>query len=147
LAVARIDRQRLESAAFPLTTVIQTRFVDLDIQGHVNNAAAALILQEARVELSRAGGFLDHVGSLRPVVASLTIEYAGEMHHPDVIEVSSGVLSIGRRSAVVGQLARQGGRTTLYAETVLVMTDPSGAAAIPEALRAAYERVMIRAPA
>jgi acyl-CoA thioester hydrolase len=142
--VARIDRQRLERAAFPLTTHIQTRFVDLDIQGHVNNAAAALILQEARVELSRIGRFLEHAGSLRPVVASLSIEYAGEMHHPDVIEIGSGILSIGRRSAVVGQLARQGGRPTLYSETVLVMTDPSGPTAIPAALRAAYEAVMIR---
>lgn len=142
--MARIDRQRLDGAAFPVTNTIQTRFSDVDMQGHINNAAAAVILQEARVGLNRTAGFSEIREGLRPVVAALNIEYAGEMHHHAPVEVSTGVLSIGRTSVVVAQLARQDGRATLYGETVLVMTDSAGPAAIPPTLRDAFERVLIR---
>lgn len=142
--MARIDRKRLDEAVFPVITTIQTRYDDIDAQGHVNNAAAAVLLQEGRVGLNRAARLLELRGDLRPVVAALSIEYAGEMHHPEPIEISSGVLAIGRSSVTIGQLARQGGRPTLYAETVLVMTGTDGPAAMPEPMRAAYESVLIR---
>lgn len=142
--MARIDRQRLDGAVFPVTSAIQTRFTDVDMQGHVNNAAAAVILQEARVALNRAAGFSELREGLRPVVAALHIEYVDEMHHHAAVEVSTGLLSIGRTSVLVGQVARQEGRTTLYAETALVMTTADGPTEIPPTLRSAYERVMIR---
>jgi acyl-CoA thioester hydrolase len=142
--VARIDRRRLEGAAFPVTTTIQTRFDDIDAQGHVNNAAAAVILQEARVALNHAARAQELSPDLRPVVAALSIEYAGEMYHPNSIEVSTGILAVGRSSVTVGQMARQGDHITLYAETVLVMLDSAGPAAMPDDLRAAYEGLLIR---
>ena len=142
--MARIDRQRLDTATFPVTSAIQTRFTDLDTQGHVNNAAAAVILQEARVALNRTAGFSEIRAGLRPVVAALHIEYVDEMHHHAPVEVSTGLLAIGRTSVVVGQKARQEGRTTLYAETVLVMTTADGPTEIPPALRDAYAGVLIR---
>lgn len=142
--MARIDRERLAAAAFPLTTTIQTRFDDIDSQGHVNNAAAAVILQEARVALNQAARLMDVRGAVRPVVAALSIEYAAEMHHPAPIEVASGILKIGRTSVTIGQVARQEGRPSLYAETVLVMLGPDGPAEIPPAVRTAYETLLIR---
>ena len=142
--VARIDRRRLDGAAFPTTMTVATRFSDLDTLGHVNNAAAAVLLQEARAGLNRSAGYSELKAGLRPVVASLTIEYAGEMHHPEPVEIDTGVLEIGRTSVVIGQVGRQGGRVTLYAETVLVMTDGKAPTPIPDTLRAAYERVLIR---
>lgn len=142
--MARIDRRRLDGAAFPTTMTVATRFSDVDPQGHINNAAAAVLLQEARADLNRSAGVSELREGLRPVVASLTIEYAGEMHHPAPVEIATGVLSIGRTSLVIGQLGRQGGRPALYAETVLVMLDGQGPAPIPDALRAAYARATIR---
>lgn len=142
--MARIDRGRLDGAAFPMTMTVPTRFSDVDVQGHVNNAAAAVLLQEARTGLNRQAGFSDLRAGLRPVVAALTIEYAGEMHHPGPVEISTGVLQIGRSSIVVGQLGRQDGRPTLYAETVLVITNGEGPTPIPNDLRAGYQRMMIR---
>lgn len=142
--MARIDRRRLDGAAFPTTMTVATRFSDVDAQGHINNAAAAVLLQEARAGLNRSAGYSELREGLRPVVASLTIEYAEEMHHPAPVEIETGVLSVGRSSLVVGQVGRQGDRITLYAETVLVMTNSQGPTAIPDSLRAAYERVMIR---
>jgi acyl-CoA thioester hydrolase len=142
--VARIDRRRLDRAVFPATITIPTRFDDIDALGHVNNAAAAVILQEARVALNQVAVVGEKRDALRPVVAALSIEYAGEMHFPEPIEVATGVLAIGRTSVTIGQLARQGGRATLYAETVLVMTDGAGTVALPAPLRAAYERLLIQ---
>lgn len=141
--MARIDRRRLDGAAFPVTLALQTRFDDVDVQGHVNNVAAAVFLQEARVNLNARARLADLAGGARPVVAAISIEYAGEMHHPEPIEIDSGVLALGRTSVTIGQRARQGGRTTLYAETVLVMAGENGAAAIPDPLRAAYESLML----
>lgn len=142
--MARIDRQRLDGAAFPTTMTVATRFSDMDTLGHINNAAAAVLLQEARAGMNRQAGYSELREGLRPVVASLTIEYAGEMHHPEPVEIATGVLSVGRTSVVVGQVGRQGGRPTLYAETVIVMTDGKEPTPIPDSLRAAYERVKIR---
>jgi len=142
--VARIDRNRLDGSTFPLISTVQTRFDDIDVLGHVNNAAAAVILQEARVALNRAVRLAEIQADLRVVVAALSIEYAGEMYHPEPIEVSTGVLMIGRTSVTIGQFARQGGRAALYAETVLVMTDSAGPAAMAQSLRDAYEGFLIR---
>ena len=142
--MARIDRSRLDGAALPMRMTVATRFSDMDVLGHVNNAAAAVLLQEARAGLNREAGYTDVRDGLRPVVASLTIEYAGEMHHPTPVVIETGVLSVGRTSLVVGQIGRQDGRITLYAETVLVMTKGKRPTPIPDSLRAAYERVLIR---
>ena len=46
--MARIDRAALDNANFPAAVTIPTRFADLDLQGHVNNAAVPVILQETK---------------------------------------------------------------------------------------------------
>lgn len=142
--MARIDRKRLDDGAFPILAKIPMRFTDLDVQGHVNNAASAVILQEARVAFNKAAGLVSRLEGLRPVVAALSIEYADEMYPPEPIEVRTGVLAIGRTSVTIGQVARQGGRATLYAETVLVLIDTAGPAAISGSIREAYEGLLIR---
>ena len=52
----RIDRKRFDAASFPVRFEITTRFDDLDMQGHVNNAAAVVILQEARANFNIVAG-------------------------------------------------------------------------------------------
>ena len=44
---------------------------------------------------------------LRPVVAGLRIEFALELHYPGVVEVCTGIVSIGRTSFSVAQVGRQ----------------------------------------
>jgi len=43
---SRIDRQHFDAIDFPIRVEVPIRFDDLDVPGHVNNAAAAAILQE-----------------------------------------------------------------------------------------------------
>ena len=134
----RIDRQRIEGAPAPIVTRIATRFDDLDTQGHINNAAVVVLLQEARVGFNIAIGLPRVPRGLRWMVAGLHVEYARELHHPDPVEVATTILSIGRSSFVMGQVARQGGHGAVYAETAIVLTDDTGPAALPDDLRAAY---------
>src|SRR3546814_7426889 len=102
----RIDRARLTRAALPFRCEIATRFSDLDVIGHVNNVAAAAILQEGR------NRFLHHcelfkLAHAQLVVASTLIEYADDLFHPAPVEVGIGVL---RSAAVRCGSARSPGR-------------------------------------
>ena len=141
--MTRIDRDRLSAADFQIKTEIPIRYDDLDTVGHVNNAAAAVILQEARANFHAQAGFVRLPDGLNSIVAAVAIEFAGEMHFPGVVEVKTGVLKVGRTSYTLGQIARQAGQPTLYAETVLVIAGPNGPEPIPDVMRAAYERFLI----
>ena len=141
--MARIDRKRLDSARFQVSIEVPIRIDDLDMQGHVNNASAMVLLQEARAAFNRTAGLGALMGDLRAMVAGHTVEYAGEINHPGSVEIRTGVLAVGRTSFTLGQVARQGGLSKLYAQSVMVLTDANGPATIPDALRAAYERFLL----
>jgi acyl-CoA thioester hydrolase len=135
---SRIDRASFDAADFPIKAEIPIRFDDLDTLGHVNNAAAAVILQEGRVAFNQHTA-LPAAARLRPVVASLRIEFALELLYPGVVEVCSGIAAIGRTSFTLAQVARQNGHTALYAEVTLVFSGANGPAPIPDELRAVIE--------
>jgi acyl-CoA thioester hydrolase len=140
--MVRLDRQRLQNATFPEKVEIPTRFDDLDVQGHVNNVAVAVLFQEARGRFNKghvAGWLKDGRGL---VVGSLFIDYAGSMFYPDPVEIETGVLEISNKSYVLGQVARQNGRIAAFAEVTMVVTDNGRAAAMPDELRAALEETM-----
>jgi acyl-CoA thioester hydrolase len=139
----RLDRARLTSATFAETVTLETRFDDLDMQRHINNVAVAVLFQEARGRFNQAriAGHIPAGGGI--AVGSLFIDYAGQMFWPDPVEISTGVLEIGRSSYVLGQVARQRGVATAFAEVALVMTGPDGATPIGEAARAVLEGLKI----
>lgn len=141
--MSRIDRKRLDATEFAVTFDIPIRFDDVDMQGHVNNAASVVILQEARAAFNVTAGLTQHRGDLRTMVAALSIEYAGEMYYPGQVTIGTGVLAVGRTSFTLGQVARQNGKSTLYAQAVMVLADANGPAPIPDRLREAYERFLI----
>lgn len=140
----RIERARLERGVNFFTCQVATRFSDVDRVGHVNNVAVAAIFQEGRNRFIHA---IDLMGAARCdlVVASLHIEYSNDLYHPDPIDVSVGVLEIGRTSFRLGQVARQHGRIGAYGEVVQVARDGSGAVTLPEAWRAKLESMKIGA--
>lgn len=137
--MARLDTARLDTATFPVRTVVQTRFDDLDILGHVNNAATVVILQEARVDFNRQAGLIRRGAEIRMMAAGLVVEFAGELHHPVPVEVFTGVARIGRSSFTLAQVVRQEGKAAVYAEATLVFTDSNGPMPIPDAVRASLE--------
>lgn len=138
--MARIDRALLDNATYPVITQVATRFDDLDILGHVNNVATAVLFEEGRVRFNRDAGLQALRGGLRVMVVGLQIEFAAEIHHPDPVEVRTGTLAIGRTSFTIGQVARQNGRSVAYAHATLVFADADGPAPVPPAIRESYER-------
>ena len=139
----RIDRARLQRDAFPFHVDIATRFADLDVIGHVNNVAAAGILMEGRNRFIHHSEIYKNAHA-QLVVASTLIEYAADLLHPAPIEVSVGVLDIGRSSIRLAQIAAQEGRIGVYAEIVQVTRDDKGSTAIPEAWRPLLEALRMR---
>ncbi len=142
--MSRIDRASLDHAHFPVTAKLPTRFADLDLQGHVNNAAIPVILQESRVEFNKVVDLGSQLGQLRPMVAGITIEYTAELTHPGEIEILTGVSRVGRTSFTIQQIARQKGRTAIYAETTMVIADSRGAAVLPNGLKCNLEKLLLR---
>jgi acyl-CoA thioester hydrolase len=143
--MARIDRALYDSATFPHRVTVATRFDDLDLQGHVNNAAAMVMLQEARVMFNNAAGLAKQMeGGLRMMVAAIQVEFSSELHHPGEVDVRNGVLKVGTTSFTIAQVAEQNGRGAIYAQIVLVTANASGPVAMPAGMRAAFERLQLR---
>ncbi|HEX7876232.1 MAG TPA: thioesterase family protein [Sphingobium sp.] len=136
--MVRIDRARIEAAKSPVIEIVQTRFDDLDTQGHINNGAVVVLLQEARARFNRTLGLPRIASGVRVMVAGLQVEFARELHHPEPFEVATSILSVGRTSFVMGQVGRQHGQAAVYAETAIVMADANGPMPLPDDLRAAY---------
>ncbi|OYW21856.1 MAG: thioesterase, partial [Sphingomonas sp. 12-62-6] len=54
--MARPEAWRLSAEAYPHREIIQTRFQDLDVLGHINNVGMAAILESGRVKFNQATG-------------------------------------------------------------------------------------------
>ena len=141
--MVRLDRQRLLDGKFAERIEIPIRVDDLDVQGHVNNVAVAVLFQEARGRFN-SGHLSAFLGQgIGLVVGSLFIDFAGQMHYPDPVEIQTGVIEIGTKSYVLGQVARQGGQVTAFAEVTMVVTENGRAAAIPDKVRQTLEESRI----
>lgn len=141
--MARLDRAMMDAAMFPSIEVIPTRYADLDEQRHVNNAAVVVLLQEGRVRFNQVMELHDGFGGLRLMVAALGVEYAAELHHPEPVEIHSGIVRIGRTSFTIAQCIRQQCRTCVYGESVMVLADTNGPVAIPDHLRAVFDSLTL----
>jgi len=141
----RIDRARLQQDILPFTFQMQTRYDDLDKVGHVNNVAVAALFQEGRNRFIYAFDLMK-AAPCPLVVASLNIEFAADLFHPEPVDISVGVLEVGRTSFRLGQVARQNGRIAAYAEVVQVARGDTGSIALPDVWRPILERLLIGRP-
>lgn len=107
----------------PYVARVPLRWVDLDAQGHVNNALVADYLQEARVAFLLSGPNAHLLGTSTVVVAHqvefLTpIEFATEP-----VEVSVQVGHVGASRFTLGYEVTQGGRPAARAHTTMCIFD------------------------
>lgn len=138
----RINRDRLQIDKFPFSYEMPTRFSDLDKVGHINHVNLMAFFQEGRNRLFYAYELLKaaHCGL---VVAALNIEFAGDLFHPDPIEVHSGVLEIGRSSFRMSQIAVQNGCIGAYTEVVQVARGQERTVPLPQAWHPILTRMAI----
>jgi acyl-CoA thioester hydrolase len=145
--MTRLDRALLDKGVYPHHCAIGTRVSDLDHLGHVNNVAAGDLLQEARYRfLTEAGFVISATQHPQLVVAAALIEYSADLFASEPVQVWTGILGVGRSSFRMGQVARQGARTGLYAEIVEVARDANGPTPIPDSWRGKLESLLIVVP-
>jgi acyl-CoA thioester hydrolase len=143
---ARTDPARRVLENYPERMPMQLRFGDCDMQGHLNNAAAARLYEEARIRfLRRLMGEATERLPRPPVVAHLAIDYLGEGEYPGDLMVGVGILGVGRTSWRVGKGLFQDGRCIGLCEAVLVGMADTGPTTLPTGFRTLLERYSIAA--
>lgn len=143
--MSRPEPWRLDRSAYPYSVAVPTRWADLDTLGHINNVSMAGLFEEGRgrfgqsLELSRAAP------GDRWLVASITLNYVAEAHHPHDMIIASGIGKFGTRSWTVLSGAFQQGRCVATCDTTFVYTDATGAIPFPEDFRRKFEGAHIGA--
>jgi len=107
-------------ADYPLVTHDKLRYADTDRQGHVNNAVFATMLETGRVELLYASGQPLFDDGCAFVIASLHLDFRGEITWPGRIDIGTRVAAVGRSSVTLEQGLFQGDTCVATARTVIV---------------------------
>jgi acyl-CoA thioester hydrolase len=121
-------------------TRISIRYNDLDPLGHVNNAAMAIFLEQARCELITPA--LKAVSrGFDMVLAQTTMSYLAELHYPGAVEVGTIATRIGTKSYSLAHGVFQDGALCGTAELTLVVFDLAArrSVAVPEPVRSLVE--------
>ena len=109
---------RLES--FPLQVTDNIRHSDTDLQGHVNNAVFATMLETGRVEMIHGSkGELGDEGA-NWVLARVAIDFRLEMHWPGQVTIGTRIKTIGKSSVTLEQALFYNGACAASAESVIV---------------------------
>lgn len=107
----------------PYRVRVPMRWVDLDAQGHVNNAAIVDYLQEARVDFLLTGPNAHLLGD-GVIVVGHQVEYLGPMSFSTVpLEIVLHVGDVGASRFTVGYQVFQGDRMVGRARTLLCNYD------------------------
>lgn len=135
--MAKPDPALLDPARYPFNCLIETRFRDLDSNMHVNNGVFASLLEEGRVRFHRASEFgnIAEDPEMTAMVVSVAIEYLGESHFPEPLEMHVGASRIGNSSYELCQLVMQKSGVVAFARVTLVCMKEGRPCAIPSIQR------------
>lgn len=112
---------RLDAASYTVCIEMQTRFQDMDINGHLNNVAFAALFESGRVLLNREiRPWADRPANERTMVAAVEINYLAEGNFPDPVEIATGIGRIGTSSWTIIQAMFQNGHAIATCDTVVV---------------------------
>lgn len=120
---------------FPFRVELQTRYSDMDEQGHINNVAIVGLYQEARWRILHEAVYESAVAAptWNGVVVRQTLNYLGELYHPATLRIGVGVSRIGTSSYVLSYALYVAGECRGTCRTISVCVAPGGkACAIPE---------------
>ncbi len=83
---------------FPFQFEIKTRWRDLDAYGHVNNAAFATYVEDARISMFERWNLSLTVGKRSVIAASLKLDFKQQLSHPSEIIVGQQISRLGNSS-------------------------------------------------
>ena len=107
-------------ASYPLRTHEKLRYADTDRQGHVNNAVFSTMLETGRVELLYSPDTPLHSEGCTFVLASLHLDFLGEITWPGLVDIGTRVASVGKSSVTFEQGLFQDSACVATARTVVV---------------------------
>lgn len=131
---------------FSLHAVEKLRYSDTDKLGHVNNAVFSTMLETGRVEFLLASGPAMNAPGAVFVIANLQLDYLGEITWPGMVEIGTGVISVGRSSMLLKQALFQHGRCVASAQTVLVQMNEETRRAQPLTAETVARLEALKAP-
>jgi acyl-CoA thioester hydrolase len=138
--MAKPEGWRLNPASYHSTAVLQTRFQDMDINGHLNNVAFAALFETARVTLNREARAWESIAIAdRPMLASIAISYLHEGMYPGDVAIGSGIGAIGTASWTAVQAMFQNGHCLATCDSVVVFRAGGKPVSIPDEFRSYLE--------
>lgn len=142
--MARPEPALLDAARYPWKHTITSRFADMDPNRHFNNVALAAMFEDARVRFNMEARVAGAMEGLRPMVASVSIEYLAQGFYPHPVDAVVATEGFGRSSWSVVQLLSQDAKVIGFARTVIVATDGERSCPVPDSFREALAQWMLR---
>ena len=143
--MSKVLPHRLIAETYPVMVAMQTRFQDMDINGHLNNVAFAGLFENGRVRLNRElRPWAERPADERTMVAAVTINYLREGSFPEDVVVGSGIGRTGNSSWTIEQAMFQHGACIATCDTVVVFRRDNAAAPLSPALREGLEALKTR---
>jgi acyl-CoA thioester hydrolase len=92
--------EKVQPEDFKFWTKSHTRWGDMDGLRHINHAAYLSYMETARMEWLNELGFVNKrwEGELGVILASLSVDYFSQLHHPEELEIGLVVSKIGTKS-------------------------------------------------
>jgi acyl-CoA thioester hydrolase len=114
---------------YPFVHRVRARFAETDAMGVIHHGAYATYLEEARVELLRAGGLpYDRVrsGGIDVVVVELSLRYRRPVRFDDQVDIWVGSGGVTRATFQLTYLLQGAGETRATAVTAHGAVDAAG---------------------
>ena len=135
-----------ERATFRAWNRVSVRYNDLDPLGHVNNAAMAIFLEQARCELITPL-LKAHGRQFDMVLASTRLDYLHELKYPGIVEIGTIATRLGTKSFDLAHGVFQDGVCAGTGSVVMVFFDLDKRASVapPEDVRQLVAGLMVGA--
>ncbi len=110
------------------TITVPIRWSDLDLNGHVNHARIATLLEESRLAWRRSAVANDGIDTFErgQIVASLTIDYRRQVECGPDFDVTITIGRIGTKSYEMLFTATQNDQVVVESRTTMVVMDAAG---------------------
>lgn len=141
------EKPQITRADFPHFLTLQTRWLDNDIYGHVNNALYYAFFDTAINQYLIAAGGLDiHAGEVVGFAVETHCQFLQPVAFPDIIEVGLRVGKLGRSSVryelAIFKLGESEAAAAGHFVHVFVERAERRSVPIPAPIRAALERLL-----
>jgi acyl-CoA thioester hydrolase len=142
--MAKPESWRLNMHTYPFHTIMEPRYQDLDIMGHINNVAMSGIFETARIRFHHHLGRHPADRGVRWLVASVCLNFVQEAHFPKNLSIGCAIGTIGSTSWQIMSAAFQDDECVATCESVMVAKGPEARRHIDETIRLVMQENFVR---